>query len=46
MHLEFDVYLFAVEDLIDSRISPREELLVEIEEVDHEECPGCQQTDL
>ncbi len=44
--LEFDVYLFAVEDLIDSLICPCKELLVEVEEVDHEERSRCQQTDL
>ena len=44
--LEFDVYLFAVEDLIDSLVSPCKELLVEVEEVDREECSRCQQADL
>ena len=44
--LEFDVYLFAVEDLIDSLVSPCKELLVEVKEVDHEECSRCQQADL
>ena len=36
--LEFDVHLFAVEDLIDSLVSPCEELLVKVEEIDREEC--------
>lgn len=40
--LEFDVNRFAVEDLIYSCISPRKELLVEVEEIDHEECSCCE----
>ena len=43
--LEFDVNRFAVEDLIYSGISPRKELLVEVEEVDHKECSCCKAED-
>lgn len=44
--LELDINLFAVEDLIYSGISPCKELLVEVEEVDHEECSCCDAEDL
>ena len=44
--LELDVNLFAVEYLVYSCISPCEELLVKVEEVDHEESSCCDAEDL
>ena len=46
VNLELDVYRFAVENLIYSCISPCEELLVEIEEIDHKESSRSDAEDL
>ena len=44
--LEFDIDRLTVKDLIHSLVSPRQQLLIEVEEVDYEERSRCEAEDL